>query len=310
MQLIRGIENIQSIHRPCVASIGNYDGVHRGHQFVLETLLRKSEEMRVPSTIITFQPLAKEFFVPGSVPLLGSVEQRAAQLYSFGVDQVLCIDFNAEFAAYSPKKFVEDILIDGLGVRFLCVGDDFQFGKDRQGNFEFLKSCGLENNFLVTAHDTYSLDGSRISSGRIRVALSEADFDLAERLLGRPYSIIGRVGRGQQLGRTLSFPTANIILDPAQTAVRGVYCVQVNGAANEPVRGVANVGTRPTVDGIENRLEVHLLDFNADIYDAEIEVIFQNKLRDEQKFDSLEALKNQIQTDTEAARKYFQETSP
>lgn len=305
MQLIRGVKNLKSIHRPSVVSIGNYDGVHLGHQSVIETLLQKSVELQVPSTIITFQPLAKEFFSPGSVPLLGSVEQRAAQLHACGVDQVLCIEFNAEFACYSPTRFVEDILVDGLGVRYLCVGDDFRFGKDRAGDFEFLRSYGLSHDFLVTAHETFTLDGSRVSSGRIRLALEEGDFALAERLLGRPYSISGQVSLGQQLGRTLNFPTANLILDSAQTAVKGVYCVVVNGIAAQSVYGVANVGTRPTVDGLQNRLEVHLFDFDADIYGAEIEVIFHHKLREEQKFASLEALKAQIQADVEAARVFF-----
>lgn len=305
MQFIRGIHNLKQIHRPSVVSIGNYDGVHLGHQSVIQTLLKKSSELQAPSTVITFEPLAKEFFRPGSVALLSSVEQRTEQLFSLGVDRVLCIDFNDEFASYSPRKFVNDVLLGGLGVQFLCVGDDFRFGKDREGDFDFLTSMGKQHTFSVTAHETYTLEGTRVSSGRVREALSNGDFVLAEKLLGRPYTIAGMVSKGQQLGRTLDFPTANIVLDSAQTAVQGVYAVKVAGVAGRVIDGVANVGTRPTVDGKENRLEVHLFDFDSDIYGVDIEVSFHRKLRSEQKFDSLEALKGQIQSDSDSAREYF-----
>lgn len=305
MQFINGIHNLKEIHRPSVVSIGNYDGVHLGHQSLIQTLLEKSSELRAPSTIITFEPLPKEFFRPGSVALLSSVEQRTERLLSLGVDRVLCIDFNHEFAAYSPAKFVNDILLDGLGVQYLCVGDDFRFGKDRVGDFELLTTMGKQHNFSVTARETYTLEGTRVSSGRVREALSNGDFALAEKLLGRPYTIAGTVSKGQQLGRTLNFPTANIVLDSAQTAVQGVYAVKVAGIAGRVVDGVANVGTRPTVDGKENRLEVHLFDFDADIYGLGIQVSFHSKLRSEQKFDSLEALKAQIQSDSDSAREYF-----
>jgi riboflavin kinase/FMN adenylyltransferase len=309
MQLIHGIHNLHTIHRPSVVSIGNYDGVHLGHQSLIQSLLEKSSELGVPATVITFEPLAKEFFRPGSVALLSSVEQRAEQLFSLGVDQILCIDFDDKFAAYSPEKFVRDVLLEGLGVQYLCVGDDFRFGKDRAGDFDLLKTMGREHNFSVTAHETFTLDGTRVSSGRIRDALSKGDFGLAENLLGRPYSIAGIISQGQQLGRTLNFPTANIVLDSAQTAVHGVYAVKVTGVDNRVLQGVANVGTRPTVDGKQNRLEVHLFDFDSDIYGVDIDVSFHCKLRSEQKFDSLDALTGQIQLDSESAKRYFREQS-
>lgn len=305
MQLIRGIQNLLPEHRPSVVSIGNYDGVHRGHQHVIGTLLQQSKALNAPSTVITFEPLAKEFFQPGSVALLTSVEQRAEQLFALGVDRVLCIEFTAEFAAYSPGRFVQEILLDGLGVRYLCVGDDFRFGKDRAGDFEFLEKFGQQHQFSVSAHDTFALGGSRVSSGRVREALRNADFALVEMLLGKPYTISGLVSRGQQLGRTLDFPTANIVLQPTQTAVNGVYAVRVTGAGDGVVEGVANIGTRPTVDGSENRLEVHLFDFSADLYDQRLSVEVLHKIRDEQKFSSIDALKAQIAADADAARQYF-----
>ncbi|MEM7359313.1 MAG: bifunctional riboflavin kinase/FAD synthetase [Pseudomonadota bacterium] len=306
MQLIHGIENLLPEHRPSAVSIGNYDGVHLGHQHVIKTLLEQSQALNAPATVITFEPLAKEFFRPGSVPLLHSVSQRAEQLFALGIDRVLCIEFTAEFAAYSPARFVEEVLLDGLGVRYLSVGDDFRFGKDRAGDFEFLKKFGESHDFSVTAHDTFEIGGSRVSSGRVREALQNADFKLAETLLGQPYTISGVVSRGQQLGRTLDFPTANIVLEPTQTAVNGVYAVRAIGAGEVTVNGVANIGTRPTVDGSENRLEVHLFDFDADLYEKKLRVQVLHKIRDEQKFSSIDALKIQIAADADSARRYFQ----
>jgi len=308
MTFIRGIADLQAKHQPSVISIGNYDGVHLGHQYVIKTLLQKSAELDAPSTVVTFDPLAKEFFRPASVQRLSSIEQRVSQLFDLGVDRVLCIEFNKEFSTYGPMRFVQDILIEGLGVKYLCVGDDFHFGKDRQGDFDFLQTVGSEYGFDVTAHDTYEYDGERVSSGRVRAALNNSDFVLAQRLLGRPYSIIGTVFQGQQLGRTLNYPTANIVLGSYVLPLGGVFAVTGRLADGRVYSGVANLGTRPTVDGKENRLEVHLFDFDEDIYGLSLEVTFQHKLRDEKKFDSIETLRAQITVDAESARLYFQNT--
>lgn len=302
MTLIRGIDKLQSQHRPCVASIGNYDGVHLGHQHVIDTLLKHSRRLSVRSTVITFEPLAKEFFLPNSVRRLTTIEERAEFLFDLGVDQVLCIDFNSQFASYSPSDFVEDVLLKGLGVRHLCVGDDFRFGKNRVGDFELLKQLGVQHNFDVTAHETFELQGARVSSGRVRDALSEGDFNLVEALLGRPYIIDGTVSLGQQLGRTIDFPTANIVLPEMRMPINGVFAVKVTLNADREVGGVANVGVRPTVGGKENRLEVHLFDFNDDLYGQVISVCFIKKIRDEHKFDSFDDLKRQIQKDAVLAR--------
>lgn len=305
MKLIRGIDQLQSSHCPSVVSIGNYDGVHLGHQHVIKTLLTKSRELAAPSTVITFEPLGKEFFSPKWVMRLTSLEERANQLFKLGVDRVLCIDFTADFAAYSAAKFVDDVLINGLGVKYVCVGDDFRFGKNRSGDFSFLKQSGLENGFEVTAHDTFTLNGQRVSSGRVRDALQNDDFLLAERLLGRPYEIQGEVSQGQQLGRTIGFPTANIVLSDCLQPLNGVFSVSVEHDEFGTVYGVANLGTRPTVDGKENRLEVHLFDFDSDIYGQNLRVQFHQKIRNEEKFDSFEALKQQITHDAKCAFDYF-----
>ncbi len=300
--LIRGIEKLTAKHTPCVATIGNFDGVHLGHQHVINTLLERSQCMGLKSTVITFEPLAKEFFKPNSIDRLTTVEQRAELLAQLGVDQVLCIDFDADFAAYSPKGFVHDVLIDGLGVKHLSVGDDFKFGKGRAGDFAMLQSIGAEHDFTVTAHDTFEIDGQRVSSGRIRVALNQSNFDLAEALLGRPYSVSGNISKGQQRGRTINYPTANIILPLTKSPLSGVFAVLATLSHGQVLSGVANLGTRPTVGGKENRLEVHLFDFNQDIYGQELQVRFVDKIRDELKFDSFEALTEQIHKDAERAR--------
>ncbi len=302
MTLIRGLNSLSRAQTPSVVSIGNYDGVHLGHQHVIATLLEHSERLAVPSTVITFEPLAKEFFAPNSVPRLTTVEERAQLLFQQGVDQVLCIDFNTNFASYAPIDFIQDVLINGLAIKHLCVGDDFRFGKDRAGDFALLCSVGAEQGFDVTAHDTFELENMRVSSGRIRAALAIGDFALAEKLLGRPYSIAGEVSKGQQLGRTINYPTANIVLPEMLMPVSGVFAVSTKLENEGRFVGVANIGNRPTVDGKENRLEVHIFDFDHDIYGQHIEVCLVEKIRDELKFDSFEALKAQIQKDAARAR--------
>jgi len=304
--LISGISSLAKQHRPSVVSIGNYDGVHLGHQHVIKTLLEKSQELEVPATVITFEPLAKEFFSEKSIARLTSLHQRSELLFKLGVNQVLAIEFNQEFANYSPQQFVTEILVDSLGVKYLSVGDDFRFGKNREGDFDYLRRMGRGSGFVVEAHQTYEYQDERVSSGRVRLALASNDFDLAERLLGRPYSIQGEVSKGEQLGRTLNFPTANILLDHYALPVGGVFAVRCRlNDDYATIDGVANVGRRPTVNGKENRVEVHLFDFNQDIYRQELDVQFIGKIREEQKFDDVEALRQQIKEDVIAAKQYF-----
>ena len=303
MTLIRGLQNLNNEHQPCVASIGNYDGVHLGHQHVIATLLDHGERLGVATTVITFEPLAKEYFMPMSVARLTSVEERAELLFAQGVDQVLCIDFNADFASYEPRAFVQNVLIDGLAIRHLSVGDDFRFGKQRAGDFSLLKEMGLLNSFDVTSHNTFELEGARVSSGRIRAALADGDFTMAAQLLGRSYAISGKVSMGQQLGRTIDYPTANIVLDDVLMPINGVFAVNIELQSGERQLGVANIGNRPTVDGKENRLEVHIFDFEQDLYDQNLRVTPVEKIRNELKFDTFDDLKQQIQKDAAQARR-------
>lgn len=314
MELIRGLHNLRPRHRGCVATIGAFDGVHRGHQAVLQQLLQKGRELQLPVAVILFEPLPREFFAPlQSPPRLMSFQEKVVALNALGIDRVLRIRFDRRLSEMGADEFVRRVFVDGLGVRYIVVGDDLHFGKNRAGDFNFLKEVGARNGFDVIATSSVMQDGDRVSSTRIRAALEAADFAEAEQLLGRPYSISGRVIMGQQLGRQLGVPTANMHLRRLRAPLAGVYAVEVHGAveghgaAANVKYGVANVGTRPTIGDLTKAiLEVHIFDFAADIYQRNITVVFRRKLRDERKFASLDALKQQIGEDIAAGRAYFE----
>lgn len=303
MELVRGIQNLRPRHRGCVATIGNFDGVHAGHQAILKRLRAHSARMNLPGCVVIFEPQPREYFSPGDAPpRLTRLRDKLALLEAQGVDRVLCLAFNRRLREMSAEQFVQQILIDGLGVKHLEVGDDFRFGCDRSGDFAFLQGSGERHGFTVEAANTVAESGERISSTRLRQVLAEGDFTLAERLLGRPFSISGRVLHGQKLGRQLGAPTANVQLKRLRAPLQGVYrvSVELDGVTQ---KGVANIGSRPTVDGDgQAHLEVHLLDFDGDLYGRRITVVFHEKLRDEQRFDSLDALKAAIKADFAAAR--------
>jgi len=307
MELIRGLHNLRPRHRGCVATIGAFDGVHRGHRAVLERLIEKGRELQLPVTVILFEPLPREFFAPlQAPPRLLSFQEKVQALRELGVDRVLRIRFDSKLSEMGADEFVRRVFCEGLGVRYIVVGDDLHFGKNRAGDFAFLQAAGARLGFEVAATHSVVIDGERVSSTRIRAALEAADFATAERLLGRPYSITGRVVMGQQLGRQLGTPTANMHLRRLRAPLAGVYAVEVIGAAANTLFGVANIGTRPTIgDLIKAILEVHVFDFDGDIYQRNITVIFRKKLRDECKFASLDALKQQIQCDIDSGRAFF-----
>lgn len=310
MELIRGLHNLRPRHRACVATIGAFDGIHLGHQAVLKQLVLKAKELAVPSCIIVFEPLPREYFAPyESPPRLTSFRERWMQLKACGIDRVLRVRFDQALSEVSAEDFIEQVFVKGLGIHYIVVGDDLRFGHDRQGDFSLLRRVGEKHGFDVMATSTLCLSDSRVSSTRLRRALQNADFVLAESLLGRAYYICGKVVVGQQLGRTLGFPTANIQLRRFRAALSGVYAVEVKGLGDTLLPAVANCGTRPTVNGITAILEVHLLDFDADIYGHTIQVIFRKKLRDEKKFADLEELKASIAMDVETSRAYFGLTS-
>jgi riboflavin kinase/FMN adenylyltransferase len=308
MELIRGIHNLQAHHRGCVATIGNFDGVHLGHQAVLGQLAEKGAELRLPTTVITFEPQPQEYFSHGEIPpRLSRFREKLKALQRYSVDRLLCLPFNRVLAEMTAEEFIRRVLVEGLGIRYLVVGDDFCFGKGRRGDFEMLQRAGAEYGFDVVNMHTFEIDSGRVSSTRIREALQAGDLSLAEQLLGRPYRMCGRVAHGDKLGRTIGFPTANIFLHRKKTPVDGVFAVEMFGIEGEPVAGVANVGTRPTVDGTRSLLEVHLFDFSAEIYGSYVHVDFLYRIREERRFESFDALKAQILRDAEQAREFFAE---
>lgn len=307
MQLVRGLHNLRPQHRGCVATIGNFDGVHRGHQAVLARLFERAAELNLPSCVVIFEPQPREFFSPATAPVrLSRLRDKVQLLADAGVDRVLCLAFNQRLRELSAAAFVQAVLVDGLGVQHLEIGDDFRFGCDRSGDFAFLQQAGVSAGFSVEEAATVEFEGARVSSTRVREALQAGDFFQAEHLLGRPFAIAGRVVHGQKLGRQLGTPTANVQLKRHRVPLNGVFLVSVE-LDGVPQPGVANMGVRPSVkaDGYAH-LEVHLLDFAGDLYGRRVSVVFHHKLRDEQRFASLEDLKSAIAADVVAARAYWQ----
>jgi len=306
MRLIRGLHNLRERDRDCVATIGNFDGVHLGHRAVFQRLLERGEALGLPATVITFEPQPMEYFAPDAAPArLTRLREKLAAIAADGIDRVMLLEFGPRLAAMRARAFIDRLLVDGLGVRFLLVGDDFRFGHDREGDFGLLQAVGHQHGFAVENLHTIKHGEERISSTRIREALARGDLDHARHLLGRAYSICGRVGHGDKRGRTIGFPTANINLHRRVSPVIGVFATLVRGIGDRAWPAVANVGRRPTVGGTEDRLEVHLFDFDDELYGAHLDVEFRLKLRDERRFDSFAALTTQIARDAAAARQYL-----
>jgi len=303
MQLIRGIHNIQSNEeKGCTLTIGNFDGVHLGHQRVIEALVKKARELDCIATVIVFEPQPQELFSPNSAPArLSRLRDKYTLLKRLGVQRLICINFNRKFANICAQDFIEKLLVKKLNVKYLIIGDDFHFGKNRQGDFNMLCDASKKYHFGISDTASYKQANCRISSTEIRKALEANKLEDANRMLGRPYSIIGKVFHGDKRGRKLGFPTANVLLKRRVSPVTGVYAVKIKMVDGE-FFGVANIGNRPTINGLRQQLEVHVFDFDKDIYWQTIEVILINKLREEQRFDSLEQLKYQISKDSEQAQ--------
>jgi riboflavin kinase/FMN adenylyltransferase len=290
-----------------VASIGNFDGVHRGHQAVLAQLLEKSRLLQLPVVIVIFEPQPQEFFNKGeAIPArLTRFREKVRYLTEYGADYVLCLPFNKNLSQMPASDFLKKTLIEPLGLRYLIVGEDFRFGRGREGDFALLSHLAAQYHFEVQKAATVGSEGERVSSTRVRYFLLHGQLDDAARLLGRPYSMEGRVVHGNKLGRQLGFPTANVFLHRKRSPLQGIYAVKCYGIRTQVVYGVASVGTRPTVGGTKCLLEVYLFDFNDTIYGKHIRVEFCHKIRDEQKFGSLELLKQEIANDAVMASNYF-----
>jgi len=311
MQFIRGIHNIRLQDHGCVLTIGNFDGVHLGHTRVISALVKKAKVLNCPAAVMVFEPQPWELFSPESAPArLTRLRDKYNLLKKLGVDRLICINFNRQFASLSADEFIEKLLVARLGIKHLIIGDDFRFGKDRLGDFSLLTKASKMFDFGLSDTASYKLADCRISSTEIRKALENDQLETAAEMLGRQYSIIGRVVHGDKRGRQLGFPTANVLLKRRVSPVSGVYVVKViqtNNSEENVFFGVANVGSRPTVAGTRQQLEVHIFDFNGNLYGHAIEVILLKKLRNEQRFDSLAALTQQITLDSASAKQYLQE---
>lgn len=302
MRLIRGQHNLRAGDRGCVLTIGNFDGVHRGHQALLALARDHADRLGLPLAVLTFDPTPREFFTPPQAPpRVATLRDKLDDLARHGVDRVLLQRFDARFAALTPEAFVHDLLGQRLGVRLLVVGDDFRFGRARAGDVDFLRQAGPAAGFELTALPTVQEGPLRCSSTRLRAALAAADLAQAVRLLGHPYRLSGRVRRGLQLGRTLAMPTANLPLRHPPALRLGVYAVE-GELGGRRLPGVANLGVRPTLGHTPCLLETHFFEPPGELYGQCLRVCFHQFLRPEQRFDSLAALAAQMQRDKAAAR--------
>ena len=300
-----------------MVTIGSFDGVHLGHQAILRQVCDEATRLQLPSVAMIFEPQPQEYFFGHKEPGRGQpddqvparlmrLREKVEALFANGIDRVCCLPFNAVLRSLTARQFVQQVLVDGLGVRTLVVGDDFRFGCDRSGDFAMLQQAGKQRDFAVRDTTTVSRDGERISSTRVRRELDAGRFGEVAALLGRPYTISGKVVRGKQLGRQLGVPTANVYLHRYRAPLSGVFAVETQIAGCR-VQGVANVGVRPTVEeGIEPILEVHLFDWARDIYGQRIAVEFKHKIREELKFASLQELQLAIENDIQQAKVFFE----
>ncbi len=292
---------------PAAVAIGNFDGVHRGHRQVIGRVIEAARALGVPPAIMTFEPYPREYFLGADAPpRLTSCRHKFELLASAGVERVYCVRFGRRLASTSAENFIDDILVGRLCVAHVVVGADFRFGKGRAGDVSLIESRAREHGFAITAVDDFGVDGERVSSSRIRGLLSMGELDAAARLLGRRFSYKSRVIHGDKRGREWGFPTANLAVSRSRFPVQGVFVVELDDGGGRVHAGVANVGRRPTVHGTRLLVEVHLFDFDGNLYGRRVEVTFLHRIRDERRFDGFDALKAQIRRDIDAARYYLE----
>jgi riboflavin kinase/FMN adenylyltransferase len=303
VQVHRGLPSRAS-EQHLALTIGNFDGVHRGHQAMLQRLSEAAEDLELPSAVLTFDPHPREFFAQDAAPpRLSSLRDKLEQFAARGVGRVYIARFDARLAGQGPTEFIDDVLVHRLGTRWVLVGSDFRFGKGRAGDLALLRTNA--RSFSVEAMPTVSVDGDRVSSSTIRDALARGDLERAARFLGRPYAIGGRVAHGDKRGRSLGFPTVNVPLR-RKPALSGIFAVRVRGLGEAARRGVASLGVRPTVKtGAQPLLEVFVFDFDEAVYGRRVYVEFLHKLRDEERYPDVDALVRQMRVDADQAREYF-----
>ena len=307
MKLALGLHSRNLPPKGCVATLGNFDGVHLGHRAIIERLAEEGQRLGLPVCVVIFEPQPREFFDPDNAPpRLMRLREKVDRLSELPVDHTLILRFTRTLASLPPEAFIDQILVRALQTRHLVIGDDFRFGHRRAGDFALLRSRGAQAGFKVSDTHSVLIDGVRVSSTLIREALLAGDLDRAARLLGKPYEVCGRIIHGAKRGRAWGFPTANLLLQRKNTPVRGVFAVTMRGLSESPLPGVANVGNRPTLSGDDTLLlETHLLDFDGDLYGKRVEVEFHQKLRDEHRYPGPDELRAQIERDIMAARDFF-----
>lgn len=306
MKLLRNLQNYPQFAQGSVAAIGNFDGVHLGHQHLLQSLHQQAKSLGLPLLVIIFEPQAREFFLGEKAPpRVAPFRDKLAFLQNCQVDYVLCLRFNQRLANMQADEFAERVIFSSLNVKHLIVGSDFKFGKNRSGDLDLLQRLSTKYACEVAECSDFKLAESKISSTRVRELLRKAQFSQVKALLGRDYSIRGRVIRGDANARKWGAPTANLNITQLPLSLKGVYCVQIKRKKGNILNGVANVGRRPTVAGNRQLLEVHIFDFNESLYGEELEVFFLQKIRDEIKFASIDDLVQQILQDVELAKEYF-----
>jgi riboflavin kinase/FMN adenylyltransferase len=312
MKVFRGLPNAAA-RAPCALTIGNFDGVHLGHQALLARVRAAATGLGLEAAVMTFEPHPREFFahkagdLSKAPPRIANLRDKLQSLSDNGIDRVIVEHFSAPFAALTPQEFTEKVLVEGLHVKWLMVGDDFCYGARRAGNVQMLLEAGRHYGFHVETLPTVMNGSIRISSSAVRAALAEGDFQHAQALLGHPYAISGHVIHGQKLGRTLGFPTLNLRV-PHRPALSGIFIVQVHGLAAQPLPAVASLGVRPTVDDSGRvLLEVHVFDFAQNCYGKQVRVEFLHKIRDEEKYVDLPTLTAAIDRDAAIARDFFKE---
>ena len=306
MELIRGLAGLKPRHRGSVASVGNFDGVHLGHLAVLKELKAKARELGLPATLVVFEPMPQEYFAPERAPVrLTRFAEKWPLLKAAGVERLLCLRFGPRLAEMVPEDFIEQILVQGLGVQHLTVGDDFRFGRERRGDFALLKQAGAAKGFEVRDTASLLVEDGRVSSSGIRALLIEGEVQKAAGLLGRPFSLSGRVMYGEQLGRKLGFPTANMALKRRIAPVSGIFAARVRGLRDKPMDAVTYVGMRPALGGNKPVLETHLPGYSGELYGRKLTVDILHRLREDRHFDSLDALTEQMKKDVQAAETWL-----
>jgi len=303
MDLIRGVHNIRPQHHGCVASVGNFDGMHLGHQAVLRQLLDASRRFGLPSTVMIFEPQPAEYFHPAAQPpRLTALREKIMLLSEFGADRVCVMRFDERFAAQTAEEFATATLVEGFGIRELIIGDDFKFGSARGGDYFALQEFGKIYGFTVKRTQSYIINGERVSSTAVRERLIDGDLPGANAFLGHRYFIAGRIVHGQHRGRSIGFPTINLRLNRLRAPLNGIYAAYVRGLRDALLPAVAYVGSRPIIEDPTYVVEAHILDFDESCYGRHVAVEFVEKVRDDFPFESFEDLRRQIDDDCTVAR--------